>query len=150
MQDQRKLLKELFASIGSQESQRGRITSQSTCKFFLMGLCPRDLFTGTRFPVGPCTKDHSETVKAEFTKLSRRERRKYGYEELLLQELRRVQRIRDQRLQNRVIRFGESPRRLLHGAYPLSGSSSFRYLASRHLVLAFVGLNFGERSLLCS
>lgn len=36
------------------------------CKFYLIGLCPHDIFVNTKMDEGPCEKIHSEALKADF------------------------------------------------------------------------------------
>ena len=40
------------------------ITDPKVCRSQLAGTCPHDLFTNTKQDIGPCTKIHSEALKA--------------------------------------------------------------------------------------
>lgn len=42
------------------------LTDPRVCKSFIVGTCPHDLFTNTKFDLGPCPKVHSEQLKNEY------------------------------------------------------------------------------------
>lgn len=53
------------------------IRDPRTCKSYLVGTCPHELFTNTKQDLGPCPKVHSEGQKAEF-QLERDQGRDYS------------------------------------------------------------------------
>jgi len=56
------------------------ITDPKVCRSYLVGTCPHDLFTNTKQDLGPCSRVHSEALKAEYEGLPEGERKKYGFE----------------------------------------------------------------------
>lgn len=48
------------------------LSDSRVCKSFIVGTCPHDLFTNTKFDLGQCPKIHSETLKNEYERLSPR------------------------------------------------------------------------------
>ncbi|MCJ1291299.1 splicing factor [Xylographa carneopallida] len=81
--EQRKLLEQLMGEqlMGAGASSRHAqlaITDPKVCRSFLVGTCPRDLFTNTKQDLGPCPKVHSEPLKIEYEASA--EKSKYGFE----------------------------------------------------------------------
>lgn len=54
-------------------------TDSDVCKMFLVGICPYDLFENTKHYIGPCSKNHSEELRAKY--LEARKEKYYGYED---------------------------------------------------------------------
>ncbi|GFE54853.1 U1 snRNP-associated protein Usp106 [Babesia ovis] len=48
------------------------------CKMYLVGVCPYDLFENTKHYLGPCSKIHSDELRAKY--LEKRKTHYYGYE----------------------------------------------------------------------
>ena len=47
------------------------------CKYFLVSVCPNDLFPNTKYDLGPCNKRHDEFFKNQFLNTTENERLKY-------------------------------------------------------------------------
>ncbi|XP_041719915.1 luc7-like protein 3 isoform X2 [Coregonus clupeaformis] len=58
---------------------------ETTCKYYLCGFCPAELFTNTRSDLGPCEKIHDENLRKMYEKSSRF--MKEGYERDFLRYL---------------------------------------------------------------
>jgi RNA-binding protein Luc7-like 2 len=39
---------------------------ERVCKFYLLGMCPNEMFVNTKMDEGPCTRVHSDALKEEF------------------------------------------------------------------------------------
>lgn len=50
------------------------------CRSYLVGNCPHDLFTNTKQDFGPCTKVHSEALKAEYQDATPEQKRTWAFE----------------------------------------------------------------------
>lgn len=61
--EQRKLISQLMST--STADSHG-LTSSSTCKSFVVGHCPHDLFQGTKQPIGQCPRIHSLSHKMQY------------------------------------------------------------------------------------
>ncbi|KAF8422627.1 hypothetical protein EV426DRAFT_604802 [Tirmania nivea] len=64
--EQRKLLEQLMGHTHSSPTSNLTLTDPRVCKSFIVGTCPHDLFTNTKFDLGPCPKIHSETLKSDY------------------------------------------------------------------------------------
>jgi len=53
-------------------------TDPDVCKYYMAGLCPRDLFINTKMDVGECENLHSSTLRGEYEEA--RKKKDYGYE----------------------------------------------------------------------
>ncbi|KAK1759909.1 hypothetical protein QBC47DRAFT_373307 [Echria macrotheca] len=78
--EQRKLLEQLMGGGMSSRSAQLSLTDPKVCRSYLVGHCPHDLFTNTKQDLGPCSRVHSEALKAEYEALPEHERKKYGFE----------------------------------------------------------------------
>ncbi|GJC98755.1 U1 snRNP splicing complex subunit [Colletotrichum higginsianum] len=78
--EQRKLLEQLMGGSASSRGASLSMTDPKVCRSFIVGTCPHDLFTNTKQDLGPCPKQHSEALKAEYEGLSDKEKQKYGFE----------------------------------------------------------------------
>ncbi|TDZ15877.1 U1 snRNP-associated protein usp106 [Colletotrichum orbiculare MAFF 240422] len=78
--EQRKLLEQLMGGSATTRAGSLSMTDPKVCRSFLAGTCPHDLFTNTKQDLGPCPKQHSEALKAEYEALSDNEKKKYGFE----------------------------------------------------------------------
>lgn len=56
------------------------LTDPKVCRSYIAGHCPHDLFTNTKQDLGPCSKHHSEALKAEYEALSDAEKKKLGFD----------------------------------------------------------------------
>jgi len=77
------------------EEQRGiRWDDKSVCKFYLMGLCPHELFTNTRADLGSCSKIHDDGLKKEYNDAPEYKKRQYedDFERMIESNLREVDR----------------------------------------------------------
>jgi len=63
---------------GSNPNFLVKFTDPRVCRPFLVGYCPHDLFSSTKFELGPCRNQHNERLRAEY--LDTPDREKYGYE----------------------------------------------------------------------
>jgi LUC7 N_terminus len=63
---------------GSGSNFLTKFTDPRVCRPFLVGHCPHDLFSSTKFELGPCRNQHNERLRAEY--LETPDREKYGYE----------------------------------------------------------------------
>eukprot|EP00929_Paragymnodinium_shiwhaense_P010100 TRINITY_DN114594_c0_g1_i1.p1 TRINITY_DN114594_c0_g1~~TRINITY_DN114594_c0_g1_i1.p1 ORF type:complete len:377 (-),score=158.26 TRINITY_DN114594_c0_g1_i1:110-1240(-) len=70
MDDARALLDQLMGKDRhlAPELQRGlpKFTDEEVCKNHLLGLCPHELFTNTKYDIGPCKKAHDDHLKEKF------------------------------------------------------------------------------------
>ncbi|KAI5807419.1 small nuclear ribonucleoprotein [Peziza echinospora] len=64
--EQRKLLEQLMGHTATSSASSVSLTDPRVCKSFIVGTCPHDLFTNTKFDLGPCPKIHSEQLKNEY------------------------------------------------------------------------------------
>ncbi|QEU59109.1 Luc7 [Kluyveromyces lactis] len=60
--EQRKLISQLMSSAATSHG----LTSPSTCKSFIIGHCPYDLFQETKQPMGHCPRMHSVSHKMQY------------------------------------------------------------------------------------
>lgn len=69
LEAQRELLDSLMG-INRNNDRKGEqvldFRDDRVCKFYLIGLCPHDIFVNTKVDEGPCAKIHSEALKADF------------------------------------------------------------------------------------
>mmetsp|Transcript_55176 Transcript_55176/g.107929 ORF Transcript_55176/g.107929 Transcript_55176/m.107929 type:complete len:338 (+) Transcript_55176:386-1399(+) len=84
--DMRKHLEALMATLGAQanddEDAGIQFTDPDVCKFFLLGLCPSELFENTKYFQGECKLKHSDKAKKQYAEAKKKKR--YGYEEEFL------------------------------------------------------------------
>ncbi|PFH58250.1 hypothetical protein XA68_13983 [Ophiocordyceps unilateralis] len=78
--EQRKLLEQLMGSSSTSRDAQLSLDDAKVCRSHIVGTCPHDLFTNTKQDFGPCSKVHSEGLKAEFEALSDREKQRLGFE----------------------------------------------------------------------
>jgi len=82
----RKHLEALMATLGAQanddEDAGIQFTDPDVCKFFLLGLCPSELFENTKYFQGECKLKHSDKAKKQYAEAKKKKR--YGYEEEFL------------------------------------------------------------------
>lgn len=71
IEEQRKLIGQLMSSSRNSHG----LTSPSTCKSFLVGHCPHDLFQGTKQPMGQCQRIHSLSLKMQYERDLKRGKR---------------------------------------------------------------------------
>lgn len=85
--EQRKLLEQLMGSdmMGFSHQQTMSFTSPKVCRSFLCGDCPHDMFTNTKMDLGPCSKIHSDKLKADYQKA--RLKKDFGFEYDYLRDL---------------------------------------------------------------
>ncbi|KKA28495.1 hypothetical protein TD95_003227 [Thielaviopsis punctulata] len=77
--EQRKLLEQLMGASSSRSAQLN-IRDPKVCRSYIVGNCPHDLFTNTKQDLGPCTRVHSENLKADYEALPPREKQSLGFE----------------------------------------------------------------------
>jgi LUC7 N_terminus len=63
---------------GSNPNYFAKFTDPRVCRPFLVGHCPHDLFSSTKFELGPCRNQHNERLRGEYLEAPNREQ--YGYE----------------------------------------------------------------------
>lgn len=87
---QRKLLDALMGSNrnGAIGTTSKRFTDEDVCRFFLVGLCPHELFTNTKMDLGDCPKLHSTTLQADYEE-ELKQGRDYGFLDEVIATLRR-------------------------------------------------------------
>ncbi|KAM7535680.1 hypothetical protein Aperf_G00000092286 [Anoplocephala perfoliata] len=66
-------------ALASDRNRGPHWSDEDTCKYFLCGFCPHDLFVNTKTDLGPCDKTHDERLRENYQKSSRFE--KMGYEQ---------------------------------------------------------------------
>jgi len=71
----------------SAQSAQLSLTDPKVCRSYLVGTCPHDLFTNTKQDLGPCSRVHSDALKAEYEGLSDFDRKKYGFDYDYLRDL---------------------------------------------------------------
>lgn len=64
----------------SSRSAQLSLTDPKVCRSYLVGTCPHDLFTNTKQDLGPCSRVHSEALKAEYEALPDQDKKKYGFD----------------------------------------------------------------------
>lgn len=64
----------------SSRSAQLSLTDPKVCRSYLVGTCPHDLFTNTKQDLGPCSRVHSEALKAEYESLPEQDKKKYGFD----------------------------------------------------------------------
>ncbi|OAQ82413.1 u1 snrnp splicing complex subunit [Purpureocillium lilacinum] len=77
--EQRKLLEQLMGASTSRQAQVS-MDDPKVCRSYIVGTCPHDLFTNTKQDFGPCSKIHSEGLKAEYEAMPERDRQRLGFE----------------------------------------------------------------------
>lgn len=77
--EQRKLLEQLMGATTSHQAKVA-IDDPKVCRSYIVGSCPHDLFTNTKQDFGPCSKVHSEALKAEYEALPDREKQRLGFD----------------------------------------------------------------------
>lgn len=77
------------------------------CKHFLVGICPYSLFKNTKSDLGTHDKVHDDACKAEYDKLTKAERQRYGYEYETLRFLQDLVRECDRRVARNKSRIAE-------------------------------------------
>jgi len=85
--DMRKQLDALMGSDRNSSVQK-RFTDGDVCKYYLCGLCPHEIFSGTKMNLGECPKKHSETLREQYEEA--RKTKDYGFEYDLERELERL------------------------------------------------------------
>ncbi|KAM3179035.1 hypothetical protein ACTXT7_001340 [Hymenolepis weldensis] len=65
-------------ALASDRNKGPHWSDEDTCKYFLCGFCPHDLFVNTKTDLGPCDKTHDERLRENYRKSGRFE--KMGYE----------------------------------------------------------------------
>ncbi|KAK3315939.1 hypothetical protein B0H66DRAFT_273891 [Apodospora peruviana] len=78
--EQRKLLEQLMGGGVTRSAHNLSLTDPKVCRSYLVGTCPHDLFTNTKQDLGPCSRAHSEQLKAEYEALSDAEKKRHGFE----------------------------------------------------------------------
>ncbi|KAK4214128.1 hypothetical protein QBC37DRAFT_421766 [Rhypophila decipiens] len=78
--EQRKLLEQLMGGGIARSNSQISLTDPKACRSYIAGNCPHDLFTNTKQDLGPCSKVHSEALKAEYEALSDSEKKKTGFD----------------------------------------------------------------------
>ncbi|KAK4944818.1 splicing factor [Elasticomyces elasticus] len=82
--EQRRLLEQLmgdqFANLNTSKTADLTLSSPQSCRSYLCGTCPHDLFTNTKQDLGPCPKFHAENLKVEYDALSKSEKENMGFE----------------------------------------------------------------------
>ncbi|KAK0629337.1 hypothetical protein B0T17DRAFT_476869, partial [Bombardia bombarda] len=78
--EQRKLLEQLMGGGISSRSAQLSLTDPKVCRSYLVGTCPHDLFTNTKQDLGPCSRVHSEGLKADYEGLPDPDKKKYGFD----------------------------------------------------------------------
>src|SRR5699024_8991167 len=73
--EQRKLLEQLMGASTSRQAQVS-MDDPKVCRSYIVGTCPHDLFTNTKQDFGPCSKIHSEGLKAEYEAMPERDRQR--------------------------------------------------------------------------
>ena len=63
------------------------LTDPKVCRSYLVGTCPHDLFTNTKQDLGPCSRVHSEALKAEYEALPEAEKKRTGFEHDYMRDL---------------------------------------------------------------
>lgn len=53
---------------GDNASAPKRHEDNRVCRFFLLNMCPHDLFVNTKSDLGPCTKKHSKGMQVQYEK----------------------------------------------------------------------------------
>ncbi len=69
LDSQRELLDSLMGINRNNDKSEDTITDfkdERICKYYLLGLCPHEMFVNTKMDCGPCPKIHSEPLKDEF------------------------------------------------------------------------------------
>ncbi|KAK3693243.1 hypothetical protein B0T22DRAFT_401076 [Podospora appendiculata] len=85
--EQRKLLEQLMGGGISSRSAQLSLTDPKVCRSYLVGTCPHDLFTNTKQDLGPCSRVHSEGLKAEYEALPDAEKKRYGFDHDYMRDL---------------------------------------------------------------
>ncbi|KAK3349830.1 hypothetical protein B0T25DRAFT_582683 [Lasiosphaeria hispida] len=85
--EQRKLLEQLMGGGISSRSAQLSLTDPKVCRSYLVGTCPHDLFTNTKQDLGPCSRVHSEALKAEYEALPDADKKKYGFDHDYMRDL---------------------------------------------------------------
>lgn len=111
--EQRKLLEQLMGSdmIGSSQQQSMSFTSPKVCRSFLCGDCPHDMFTNTKMDLGPCSKIHSDKLKADYQKA--RLKKDYGFEYDYLRDLNKYIDDCNRRIESAQKRLEKTPEELI-------------------------------------
>eukprot|EP00667_Euglena_gracilis_P016145 EG_transcript_16849 len=76
--------------LSPEEQRRQRLRDPALCKYFLCGFCPNDLFLNTRVSLGHCDGTHDDVLAEEWNKLTEREKRDFGYEELFMKRIQQL------------------------------------------------------------
>lgn len=69
LDSQRELLDSLMGINRNNDRDEDRIVDfhdERVCKFYLLGLCPHDMFLNTKMDCGPCSRMHIDSLKEEF------------------------------------------------------------------------------------
>lgn len=83
MDSQRELLDALMGINRNQDKSEVEISDyhdDKVCKFYLMGVCPHEMFVNTKLDCGPCSKIHSDILKEDF---ERRGNDKFAFDVLV-------------------------------------------------------------------
>ena len=83
--EQRKLLEQLMGDQlmslpGTTKPSTLTLTDPKTCRSYLSGSCPHDLFTNTKQDLGPCPKAHLPNLREEYQALPEERKRELGFE----------------------------------------------------------------------
>lgn len=88
--EQRKLLEQLMGGGISSRAAQLNMHDPKVCRSYLVGTCPHDLFTNTKQDLGPCSRVHSEALKAEYEAMPEDKRRQMGFDYVSVVVLRRL------------------------------------------------------------
>ena len=110
--EQRKLLEQLMGAASTNPLARAAqvaLTDPKVCRSYVVGTCPRDLFTNTKQDAGPCPKIHSEAHKTEWEEMPEHQRQRLGFEFDYLRDLQKYIEQCNGRIQNAQMRLEKTP-----------------------------------------
>ncbi|KNC85847.1 hypothetical protein SARC_01993 [Sphaeroforma arctica JP610] len=89
MDDAKRMLDELMGrsrnATETEPVKEIKFTDSEVCKYFLVDVCPHDLFTNTKGDLGECSGQHHTDLREKYKKSSRY--RELGYEDMYLRYL---------------------------------------------------------------
>ena len=89
--EQRKLLEQLMGDSHPTlaRAEKVSITDPKTCKSYLVGTCPHDLFTNTKNDSGPCPRYHNPAQREEYRTADEEQKKKWSFEYDYLRDMQR-------------------------------------------------------------
>lgn len=89
LDSQRELLDSLMGinrNHDREEEELNDFRDEKVCKFYLLGMCPHEMFVNTKMDCGPCPKIHSDKLREDFNQKHSEEEGIRMYDQMIERE----------------------------------------------------------------